>query len=244
MVLTRVEARALGHDYIGTEHLILGLMLEGDDVAAKVLSTLGADTRKVRSEVEKCVKRGTSPPSGNWLPFTPRMKRVFEYALEEAESLENVQIGTAHLLLGLIREDRGPGFQVLHRLGISADAVRVEVQNQLAAESLVGILPAAPEEEARALVEAILLKRLHHSVPKPRVPGSVELEVRSVQGPKGCGFQLWLGHRNPVGDLKTEMALWVDRATTLEEQFAPILVLFEGLVGSEGGEGPQPPGAA
>src|SRR5438093_1330303 len=102
-----VEAHRLRHEYIGTEHILLGLIAEGTGVAANVLRNLDIEPRKVRREVEKIVMGGPDMPSMGQRPQTPRAKKVFEYAIEEARALKQNYLGTEHLLLGLLREQEG-----------------------------------------------------------------------------------------------------------------------------------------
>jgi ATP-dependent Clp protease ATP-binding subunit ClpC len=131
MVLANQEAQRFNHEYIGTEHLFLGLVKEGSGVGATVLRNLGIDIRKVRIEVEKMVKSGPNVVSLGKLPQTPRVKRVIEYAIEEARSLNHNYIGTEHLLLGLLRETEGIAAQVMLNLGVNLEDVRDEVLNIL-----------------------------------------------------------------------------------------------------------------
>ncbi|MHC4923069.1 MAG: ATP-dependent Clp protease ATP-binding subunit [Planctomycetota bacterium] len=138
MTLARQEAQKLNNDYIGTEHILLGLVQEGSGVAAQVLKNLDVDLRKVRAEVERLVEQGTSAISGSQLPFTPRAKRVLELALEEAQNLGHNYIGTEHLLLGLIRESDGPAAHVLQNLGVKPEEVREEVVELLGADTPAG----------------------------------------------------------------------------------------------------------
>lgn len=128
------EAERLNHDYIGTEHILLGLIKEGSGVAANVLENLSIDLEKVRVEVEKLVEAGTNTLTSGQPPYTPRAKRVLELALEEARSLDHNYVGTEHILLGLIRENEGMAAQVLHNLSISIDDVRSEVMDLLGSE--------------------------------------------------------------------------------------------------------------
>jgi len=146
MTLARQEAQKLNNDYIGTEHILLGLVQEGSGVAAQVLKNLDVDLRKVRAEVERLVEHGTSPVSGTQLPFTPRAKRVLELALEEAQNLGHNYIGTEHLLLGLIRESDGPAAHVLQNLGVKPEDVREEVIELLGADAPQGAAKTAGEE--------------------------------------------------------------------------------------------------
>ncbi|KAA0880800.1 ATP-dependent Clp protease ATP-binding subunit [Corynebacterium amycolatum] len=126
VVLAQDEARELNHNYIGTEHILLGLISEGDGVAAKALESMGISLDAVRSEVVDIIGRGSQPPSGH-VPFTPRAKKVLEYSLREALQLGHKYIGTEHLLLGLIREGEGVAAQVLVKLGADLPRVRQQV---------------------------------------------------------------------------------------------------------------------
>ncbi|MCC6574712.1 MAG: ATP-dependent Clp protease ATP-binding subunit [Planctomycetes bacterium] len=133
--LARQEAQKFNHEYIGTEHILLGLILEGSGVAATVLRNMDVDLRKIRLEIEKLVQQGpqvmTAPSK---LPFTPRAKRVIDLAKEEAASLNHEHVGTEHLLLGLLRENEGIAAQVLMNLGVRLDEVREEVLELLSPE--------------------------------------------------------------------------------------------------------------
>ena len=112
VVLAQDEARRLDHDYIGTEHLLLGLLHEGQGVAAQALDGLGVDLAEVRRRVEEIIGRGQHAPSGH-IPFTPRAKKVLELSLREALDLGHDYIGTEHILLGIVREGQGVAAQVL-----------------------------------------------------------------------------------------------------------------------------------
>ena len=126
VVLAQEEARALNHNYIGTEHILLGLIREGEGVAAKALESMGISREAVRSEVEDIIGKGSQPPSG-YIPFTPRAKKVLELSLREALQLGHKYIGTEHILLGLIREGEGVAAQVLVKLGADLPRVRQQV---------------------------------------------------------------------------------------------------------------------
>jgi ATP-dependent Clp protease ATP-binding subunit ClpC len=133
MQLANQEAQRFNHEYIGTEHILLGLVKEGSGVAANVLKNLDIDLRKIRLEVEKIVQTG---PGGEQvvmgkLPHTPRAKKVIEYSIEEARNLNHNYVGTEHLLLGLLREQEGVAAQVLMNLGLKLEDVREEVLNLL-----------------------------------------------------------------------------------------------------------------
>jgi hypothetical protein len=131
MQLANQEAQRFNHEYIGTEHILLGLVKEGSGVAANVLKNLDIDLRKIRLEVEKIVQTGPDMVVMGRLPKTPRAKKVIEYAIEEARGLNHNYIGTEHLLLGLIREEEGVGAQVLMNLGLTLRDLRLEVLNML-----------------------------------------------------------------------------------------------------------------
>ena len=133
MALANQEAQRFNHEYIGTEHVLLGLVKEGSGVGANVLKNLDVELRKVRMEVEKLVKSGPDMVTMGKLPQTPRAKKVIEYAIEEARSLNHNYVGTEHLLLGLLREQDGVAAQVLLNLGLKLDDVRDEVLNLLGA---------------------------------------------------------------------------------------------------------------
>ena len=133
MALANQEAQRFNHEYIGTEHILLGLVKEGSGVGANVLKNLDVDLRKVRLEVEKLVKSGPDMVTMGKLPQTPRAKKVIEYAIEEARNLNHNYVGTEHLLLGLLREHDGVAAQVLMNLGLRLEEVREEVLNLLGA---------------------------------------------------------------------------------------------------------------
>ncbi|MFC0626943.1 ATP-dependent Clp protease ATP-binding subunit [Kribbella deserti] len=126
VVLAQEEARMLSHNYIGTEHILLGLIHEGEGVAAKALESLGISLEAVRSQVEEIIGQGQQAPSGH-IPFTPRAKKVLELSLREALQLGHNYIGTEHILLGLIREGEGVAAQVLVKLGADLNKVRQQV---------------------------------------------------------------------------------------------------------------------
>ncbi|MGB2753503.1 MAG: ATP-dependent Clp protease ATP-binding subunit [Phycisphaerae bacterium] len=133
MALANQEAQRFNHEYVGTEHVLLGLVKEGQGVAANVLHSLGIDLKKIRLEVEKIVKSGPDMVTMGKLPQTPRAKKVIEFAIEEARSLGHNYVGTEHLLLGLLREHDGVAAQVLMNLGLKLDDVRSEILNILGA---------------------------------------------------------------------------------------------------------------
>ena len=131
MQLANQEAQRFNHEYVGTEHVLLGLVKEGSGVAANVLKNLEVDLRKIRVEVEKIVQSGPDMVTMGKLPMTPRAKKVQEYAIEEARNLNHNYVGTEHLLLGLLREQEGVAAQVLMNLNLKLEEVREEVLNLL-----------------------------------------------------------------------------------------------------------------
>ncbi len=144
IVLAQEEAQRLGNNYIGTEHILLGIISEGESLAAKVLESLGVNLGKVRQEVEAIVGRGGQTVQQEMV-FTPRAKRVIELAFEEARQLNHNYIGTEHLLLGLIREGEGVAARVLTNLGVDPAKVRVQTTSLLGAEGQ----PTAPKGKSK-----------------------------------------------------------------------------------------------
>jgi len=134
IILAKEEAKRFNHDYIGTEHILLGLIREGEGVAATVLEKMGLSLENIRLEIEKLVQPGPATQIIGDLPFTPRAKKALEMAAEEARSLGHNYIGTEHLLLGLIREEEGVASQVLINLGLDLNTVRNKVMEVLGSE--------------------------------------------------------------------------------------------------------------
>jgi ATP-dependent Clp protease ATP-binding subunit ClpC len=130
VVLAQDEARALKHGYIGTEHILLGLLREEEGLAARVLASLDVSVDSVRAQVARIVGQGDAVPAGQ-IPFTPRTKKVLELALREARALGHKYIGTEHVLLGLVREGEGVAMRVLLEVGADADSIRGRVLNAL-----------------------------------------------------------------------------------------------------------------
>ena len=157
VVLAQEEARLLNHNYIGTEHILLGLIHESEGIAARALTALDISLEAVRGEVTEIVGRGAEQPSGH-IPFTPRAKKVLELSLREALGLGHNYIGTEHILLGLIREGQGVAAQVLVKLGASHDRVRQAVIQLLAgfaggqAEQVAGMSSQISQQQAMAMV--------------------------------------------------------------------------------------------
>ncbi|MDD5236863.1 MAG: ATP-dependent Clp protease ATP-binding subunit [Candidatus Omnitrophica bacterium] len=150
IILAKEEARRFNHDYIGTEHILLGLIREGEGVAAAVLQKMGMSLENIRLEVEKLVQPGPTTQIIGDIPFTPRAKKALELAAEEARSLGHNYIGTEHLLLGLIREGEGVASQVLLNLGLDLNGVRNEVMNLLGSA-----LPGFDQPQAKTRTPAL-----------------------------------------------------------------------------------------
>ena len=151
VVLAQEEARLLNHNYIGTEHILLGLIHEGEGVAAKALESLGISLEAVREQVEEIIGQGGSSPSGH-IPFTPRAKKVLELSLREALQLGHNYIGTEHILLGLIREGEGVAAQVLTKLGADLSRVRQQV---------IQLLSLATQAQVSKKVKVVVRAREH-----------------------------------------------------------------------------------
>jgi hypothetical protein len=146
VVFAQEEARLLKHDYIGTEHLLLGLIREDEGVAAKTLESMGISLEAIRTGVVGTVGEGEGAPSGH-IPFTARAKKVLELSLREALQLGHDYIGTEHILLGLIREGEGVAAQVLGKLGADLDRARASVNQLLSGMGIVPPSEVAPAED-------------------------------------------------------------------------------------------------
>ncbi len=159
--LARQEAERLGHEFIGTEHILLGLVKEGSGVAANVLENLGVDLEKIRLEMEKYVSSpGEAISASSSLPFTPKAKKVLELVMEEARNLEHNYIGTEHLLLGVLREQDGMAAQVLMNLGVKLEDVRAELMELLGADvaaagAAAGVGVGTPQQTAENQTPAL-----------------------------------------------------------------------------------------
>jgi ATP-dependent Clp protease ATP-binding subunit ClpC len=172
MALANQEAQRFNHEYVGTEHILLGLVKEGQGVAANVLHNLQVDLKKIRLEVEKIVKSGPNMVTMGKLPQTPRAKKVIEFAIEEARNLGHNYVGTEHLLLGLLREHDGVAAQVLMNLGLKLDDVRAEVLNILgASQEAEG---AGPEEERRGKSKTPALDSFGRDLTQLAVEGKLD----------------------------------------------------------------------
>jgi ATP-dependent Clp protease ATP-binding subunit ClpA len=146
VVLAQEEARMLNHNYIGTEHILLGLVHEAEGVAAKALDSMSISLESIRREVQDIIGVGQAAPTGH-IPFTPRAKKVLELSLREALQLGHNYIGTEHILLGLVREGEGVAAQVLQKLGADLDRVRQAVIQLLSGYQVGGVTHRIPSED-------------------------------------------------------------------------------------------------
>jgi ATP-dependent Clp protease ATP-binding subunit ClpC len=154
-VLAQEEARLLNHNYIGTEHILLGLIHEGEGVAAKALQSLDISLEAVRQQVEEIIGAGGSSP-GQSIPFTPRAKQVLELSVREATTHGHDYIGTEHILLGLIREGEGVAIHVLVKIGANPDRVRAKVLELLAGGAADATVPGQPLPPPSAALRQIM----------------------------------------------------------------------------------------
>ena len=164
VVLAQEEARLLNHNYIGTEHILLGLLNEGEGIAAKALESLGINLSAVREQVVEIIGQGQQAPTGH-IPFTPRAKKVLELSLREALQLGHNYIGTEHILLGLIREGEGVAAQVLQKLGAELQKVRQTVIQLLSGPQGSEEQPSAAGRVRRFVPVGILVERLDRARP-------------------------------------------------------------------------------
>jgi ATP-dependent Clp protease ATP-binding subunit ClpA len=203
MQLANQEAQRFNHEYIGTEHILLGLVKEGDGVAANVLKNLHADLRKIRLEVEKLVQVEPDQIHPGKLPQTPHAKKVIEYSIEEARKLEHKYVGTEHLLLGLLREKEGVAAQVLVNMGLRLEDVREEVLDLLG--------QTIDEEEEATVLE---------------LPADIQQTIRDLDGQIG---QLNREKEEAVAKSDFEKAAMLrDRADKLRKRREKILTKARG----------------
>ena len=151
LALAREEAARLYHEYVGTEHILLGLVREGGGVASAVLKNLGADPKEIEELIEQHVKKGRPAMNASDLPYASRAKKVLELAMAEARELHHSYVGTEHLLLGLVREERGIAAQVLNHVGVTLTAAREESLRLLGSE-VPGAAVATPARDDRGKV--------------------------------------------------------------------------------------------
>ncbi|MBT8462390.1 MAG: ATP-dependent Clp protease ATP-binding subunit [Gemmatimonadetes bacterium] len=187
LAMAREEAVRLQHDYVGTEHILLGLIREGDGVAAEVLRSLAADLDELLRLVEENVRPGKASASIGELPYTTRAKKVLEYAMAEARELNHSYVGTEHLLLGLLREEKGLAAKVLGELGIGLEEARAEMLKLLGSEGAVAEpgaapAPAAPRGDSKSKTPALdhfcrdLTELAHEGALDPTIGRQPEIE--------------------------------------------------------------------
>ena len=188
VVLSQEEARLLNHNYIGTEHILLGLIQEREGVAAKALESLQISLESVRGQVEEIIGQGGTSPSGH-IPFTPRAKKILELSLREALKLKHNYIGTEHILLGLLREGEGVAAQVLVNLGADLSRVRETVVDLLASGSASEGEPERVFEEPSARRRRLLAGRERGKRLQRRAVGGDRRILASRPGwrSRGCG---------------------------------------------------------
>jgi ATP-dependent Clp protease ATP-binding subunit ClpC len=189
MVLAQEEARMLNHNYIGTEHILLGLIHEGEGVAAKALESLGISLDAVRQQVEEIIGQGQQAPSGH-IPFTPRAKKVLELAQREARALGHDYVGTEHILLGLVREGDGVAAQVLVRLGADLNRVRQQVVQLLHGHQGTDVTGEGSRRGKRA---------------RARLLDDALARIDSL-GRRLAAIERWVGLRPDLDDLAQEIA--------------------------------------
>ncbi|WP_216913368.1 ATP-dependent Clp protease ATP-binding subunit [Nocardia sp. NBC_01377] len=173
VVLAQEEARMLNHNYIGTEHILLGLIHEGEGVAAKSLESLGISLEGVRSQVEEIIGQGQQAPSGH-IPFTPRAKKVLELSLREALQLGHNYIGTEHILLGLIREGEGVAAQVLVKLGADLNRVRQQVIQLLSGYQGKEAVESGTRSEAGTPSTSLVLDQFGRNLTQAALEGKLD----------------------------------------------------------------------
>ncbi|MEA2827844.1 MAG: ATP-dependent Clp protease ATP-binding subunit ClpC [Actinomycetota bacterium] len=174
VVLAQEEARLLNHSYIGTEHVLLGLIHEGEGVAAKALEDLGISLEAVRLRVEDMIGHGDLAPAEGHIPFTPRAKKVLELSLREALQLGHNYIGTEHILLGLVREGQGVAAQVLLQLGADTERIRHQVIQLLSGFGGQSPEMGGPGLAAHELRAEPVGRRLHLKVMGRRITISID----------------------------------------------------------------------
>jgi ATP-dependent Clp protease ATP-binding subunit ClpA len=232
VVLAQEEARMLNHNYIGTEHILLGLIHEGEGVAAKALEAMEVSLTEVRTLVEEIIGSGQAAPMGH-IPFTPRAKKVLELSLRESLQLGHTYIGTEHILLGLVREGEGVAAQVLVKLGADLDRVRQQVLGVLGQE---GVLESPP---GRRFLERF--SDSAHTVLEMARDSARDLGHEAIE-PTDILLGLIVTDDAQVGDL---LATWgIDLAATRRriEALAAEEELVEDGEGGEKGGGTEPEG--
>jgi hypothetical protein len=257
MTLARQEAQRRRNDYIGTEHLLLGLVQEGSGVAARVLKDLGVDLRRARAGVDQLVERGASPDSGPHLPFTPRAKRALERALEESQVRGSGTIGTEHLLLGLIRENDGPAAHVLRDLGAEPGAIHAGIEEMLGPPPAGAggrkpvlhssdpdrddpAIPRSPLEAEADLFDVGVRRALELRFPAGGVKGGADYRRTSL----GKGFHVVVHWRpDPAKPPLASISVVAGHLESLREKLPEILDLLADLAAKEFRRDREPPTA-
>lgn len=181
LALAQEEAKRSNHNYIGTEHFLLGLLRENEGVAAKVLSNLGVDVHKVRSAVEFIISRGDQVVPGE-IGLTPRSKKVIELAIDEARNMNHNYIGTEHLLLGLVREGEGIAADVLESLNVSLEKVRTETVQVLGQSAIAQKIeiPVQPLQDAMMALESVVREK-EQAIQQQQYKLAAELRDREMR---------------------------------------------------------------
>jgi ATP-dependent Clp protease ATP-binding subunit ClpA len=210
MALANGEAQRFNHEYIGTEHILLGLIKEGCGVGAKVLKNLDIDLRKIRLEIEKLVKSGPEMVSLGKLPQTPRARKAIEYAIEEARNLNHNYVGTEHILLGLLREHDGVASAVLMNLGLKLEEVREEVLNLLGAGTVqINEESLRPTQSQLAATLAELLNKKDEAIKNSEYDVAAALRDQAEEIRRQLPDDVKIA---PVGDVGQTTYKWVIEA--------------------------------
>ena len=192
VVLAQGEARALKHNYIGTEHLLLGVLREEEGVAARVLDTFDITVEEVRAQVVRIIGQGDEVATGE-IPFTPRAKKALELALNEALSLGHNYIDTAHILLGLVRENEGVGARILRDFGADAEMIHAEIIRMLSGPSRRGGVPSRVtqryQEVAELIVACLACGTPIETITTDRPNTSFQISAEGDRTCAGCGKQ-------------------------------------------------------
>lgn len=230
VVLAQEEARQLHHNYIGTEHVLLALISEGQGVAAKALESLGVSLDLARAEVEAIIGRGSSSPKGH-IPFTPRAKKVLELSLREALQLGHNYIGTEHILLGLVREGEGVAAQVLKKLGADLGRVRDTV-----VQILSGYGPATspkPEKAGPVMHSASdyffterSLRAISFAKSEALKRGKKSIDVQDI-------LMALTREENTISKILAEKGLTAESLNDLLQEEDPVDEVVEGTVSAE-----------
>ncbi|HLX60776.1 MAG TPA: Clp protease N-terminal domain-containing protein [Planctomycetota bacterium] len=212
MSFARQNAERLDHDYIGTEHMLMGTLQEGTGTAANALENLEIDIEKLRASLESAVKKGDKPITIGQLPFTPRAKKSLEYAIDEARVLEHNYVGTEHLILGLLREDQGIAAQEMKGAGLTLEKLRAAIREFLHVEPRA---PAIAAETGKTAAQRALLRGwtmfLHAAVDEEMKtlgstnPGSEHFLLALLHDPECLAARLLKKHGLEIDALRAEI---------------------------------------